>query len=107
MFGHEVSDLVVKIKESLHLKFKRNGSTLIYSHKMNLLDALKAVPIIFQTIDGETLALTLDLVPTPQTTHIVKGKGMPLSNYSDPLGPIKGQLERGDLIVKFDIEFPK
>ena len=31
---------------------------------------------------------------------------MPILN-NDPLGPIKKSYQRGNLIVKFDIEFPK
>ena len=34
------------------------------------------------------------------------GHGMPILN-NDPLGPIKRNYARGNLILKFDIEFPK
>lgn len=31
---------------------------------------------------------------------------MPILN-NDPLGPVKKSFERGDLLIKFDIDFPK
>lgn len=51
------------------------------------------------------IEISVDSVITPQTEKIIKGKGMPIFN-NDPLGPIKRNFERGNLIIKFDIEFP-
>ena len=48
-------------------------------------------------MDGELISLHFDEIICPQTRRVVTGKGMPMKSW-------KGQ--RGDLIVKFDIEFP-
>jgi len=50
--------------------------------------------------------IAIDEVITPETVKILKGKGMPILN-DDPLGPIKRDFGRGNLIVKFDIQFPE
>jgi DnaJ-class molecular chaperone len=36
---------------------------------------------------------------------VIAGKGMPKLN-NDPLGPIKRDFGKGDLILKFDVQFP-
>lgn len=105
-FGHERSDIVAKFVELPHKKFKRSGNDLIYSHKISLLDSLKSTPIHFTTIDNEMIEVAVDEVIGPKTVKVIPGKGMPILN-DDPLGPIKRNYQRGNLIVKFDIEFPK
>jgi len=71
-----------------------------------LKDALNASPIQFKTIENENIHLGVDEVIQPNTVKIVKGKGMPIHN-DDPLSPVMMNHSRGDLIVKFDIQFPK
>jgi DnaJ-class molecular chaperone len=74
-------------------------------HKVSLLDSLLSTPIHFTTIDNEMIEVAVDEVISPQTSKTIPGKGMPILN-DDPLGPIKKNYQRGDLIVKFDIAFP-
>ena len=105
-YGHKVSDLVVKFVELPHPKFKRLGNDLVYFHKISLLDSLKSEPIHFTTIDNEMVEVAVDEVISPQTVKVIHGKGMPILN-NDPLGPIKHNYDRGNLIIKFDIQFPK
>jgi DnaJ-class molecular chaperone len=66
-FGHERSDIVAKIVEIPHPKFKRQGNDIIYSHKISLLDSLKSVPIHFTTIDNEMMEVSVDEVISPQS----------------------------------------
>ena len=47
----------------------------------------------------------MDQVISPETFQVIQGKGMPILN-NDPLSPIKHDYQRGNLIVKFDIQFP-
>ena len=70
------------------------------------MDALKAGPIHFKTIEGEQKEITISQVINPDSYEIIQGHGMPVLN-NDPLGPIKRNYARGNLILKFDIEFPK
>jgi DnaJ-class molecular chaperone len=96
---------VIKLAEVPHKKFKREGNDLIYLHKLSLCDSLLSRPIHFRTIDDEEIEVAVDEVISPTTQKIVKGKGMPILS-NDPLGPLKKTYQRGNLIIKFDIEFP-
>ncbi len=71
-----------------------------------MLDALNAKPFEFTQIDGEKLKIAIDGVIGPDTVKVIEGKGMPILD-DNPLGPIKKSYQRGNLIIKFDIEFPK
>jgi DnaJ-class molecular chaperone len=86
--------------------FERNWNDLIYHHKITLVDSLLSKPIHFTTIDNEKIEIAIDEVISSFTEKIIEAKGMPILN-DDPLGPIKKSYQRGNLLVKFDIEFPK
>lgn len=99
------SALVIQFKQIPHNKFKRFGSDLILEHQITLMDALNAGPLSFQTLEGEKIELTIDSVINPDTYKVIAGKGMPKLN-NDPLGPIKRDFGKGNLILKFDVQFP-
>ena len=108
--GHEVfcnerSDLVVRLSEKPHPKFTRRGDDIVYTHSISLCEGLVSAPISFRTIDNDELKVAVDSVIGPETEKVIKGKGMPIEN-KDPLGPIKKTYRRGDLIIRFDIQFP-
>ena len=105
-FGHAKSELIIKLSEAPHQKFKRSQDDLIYSHKISLSDSLLSLPIHFETIDNEKIEVAIDQVISPSAVKILEGKGMPILN-DDPLGPLKKSYQRGRLIIKFDIEFPQ
>lgn len=42
---------------------------------------------------------------SPNFYKVIPGKGMPILN-NNPLGPIKKDYLKGNLILKFDIQFP-
>ena len=69
------------------------------------MDALNAGPLKFKTLEEEQIEITIDSVINPDTYKVIKGKGMPILN-NDPLGPIKRDYARGNLILKFDVQFP-
>lgn len=50
------------------------------------------------TLDGRTIALPVRDILTPSSAKLVKGEGMPIS---------KEPGQKGDLLVKFDIQFPR
>ena len=79
---------------------------MIYNHKISLIDSLHSMPIKFQTIENETIEVALDEVINPKSEKIIPGKGMPILN-DDPLGPIKRNFQRGNIILRFDIDFPR
>ena len=63
------------------------------------------MPVHFTTIDNKMVEVSVDQVISPQTEKVLQGMGMPILN-NDPLGPIKRNFAKGNLIIKFDIEFP-
>jgi DnaJ-class molecular chaperone len=54
--------------------------------------------MIQKELNGELVALHFDEIISPQTRRVIAGRGMPLR--TDPG-------KRGDLIVKFSIQFPE
>ena len=106
--GRIPADIIFIVKQKPHPLFKRDGNNLIYNMQISLRDALCAsssyhshgVPntINVPTLDGSQETVIVDRVITPQTTIPIRGAGMPLS---------KSLTGRGDLIVTFDIVFPK
>ena len=63
------------------------------------------MPIHFTSIDNKTIEVAVDEIINQSTHKVIAGLGMPVLN-NDPLGPIKRNFQRGNLIVKFDIQFP-
>mmetsp|Transcript_8648 Transcript_8648/g.14648 ORF Transcript_8648/g.14648 Transcript_8648/m.14648 type:complete len:93 (-) Transcript_8648:43-321(-) len=58
-----------------------------------------------RTLEDELIELSVDQVISPDYFKVIKGKGMPILN-DDPLGAIKKSYEKGNLVIKFDIQFP-
>ena len=98
-------DLIVKIDEEEHESIRRVGDNLIYRHKINLCDALTVAAVEFKTLEGEIIKFRPDDIITPEFMQVFPGKGMPIYN-DDPLSPLMREHDRGDFILKFQIEFP-
>ncbi|RXG57325.1 DnaJ-like protein subfamily B member 12 [Armadillidium vulgare] len=96
-----LSDVIFVIKEKPHLYFKRINSDLIYTSRISLKTALCGGGVIgVPTLDGPTIPVPLPLgaeVITPKTEKIIMSKGLPCTEKP---------LMRGNLIIKFDIQFP-
>ena len=96
--GRIPADIAFVIRDKPHATFTRDGSSIIYTHKLSLKDALCGSTIEVPTLDGRRKVLNLmEEVVKPNTTKKLQGYGLPF-----PKEPAK----RGDLIVKFDIQFP-
>jgi DnaJ-class molecular chaperone len=78
---------------------------------VSLEQALLSEPVKIRALDGRNIIATIDEVITPQTLKVVEGEGMPISvtPNADALAVLtsSGQLPRGNLYVRFDIQFPK
>ena len=61
------------------------------------MQALTAESVNVITLDGRQLLITMDEVINPKTVRKVVGEGM----------PILGSGGKGDLFVKFNIQFPE
>ena len=108
--GHQpankkAGDLVVHVNQIDHESIRRVGDDLIYRHKINLKDALTAAAVEFKTLEGEIVKFRPDEIITPEFQKVFEGKGMPKYN-DNPLSPLMMDHDRGNFILKFQIEFP-
>ena len=93
------ADVIFIIKDKPHHLFKRDGSDLKYTAKLSLKEALSAKAAVkVPTLEGNQVALNLREIVRPTTVKRVTGLGLPL-----PKEPKK----RGDIVINFDIQFPK
>lgn len=92
------ADIVFIIKDKPHRQFERENSDIVYKMKINLKDALTGTEIQVPNLDSDQLIrLNIQDVIAPNSSRRISGRGLPY-----PKDPSK----RGDLIVKFDIQFP-
>jgi len=91
-------DLIFIVKEKPHPTFKRQGNDLIYTAKLTLKQALTSNFVDLTTLDGRNLHLQINDVISPKLKHTVANEGMPISKQPG---------KKGNLIVEFDIDFPK
>jgi len=97
--GKIPADIAFVIRDKPHPVFTRDGSNIVYTHKLSLRDALCGSILEVPTLDGRKVGLNLmDEVIKPSTVKKLQGYGLPF-----PKEPSK----KGDIIVKFDIQFPE
>ena len=96
--GKIPADIIFVVQEKPHPLFTRDGNNLKHKVQLSLRDALLGGKVQVPTIAGKPATLQLKEVVNPHTVMTVHGEGMPLS---------KQPKKRGDLLVKFDIVFPK
>ena len=97
--GKVPSDIAFVIRDKPHPTFTRDGSNLVYTAKVTLRDALCGTTLRVPTLlDGERDVNLRNEVIKPNTTKRLQGFGLPF-----PKDPNK----KGDLVIKFDIEFPE
>ena len=82
--GMHAADLIIKYSQKPHETFKRAGNDLVLEHKISLLDALNAGPVLFKTIEGEQIEISVDQVISPGYFKVIPNKGMPCLLYTSP-----------------------
>lgn len=96
--GRIPSDIVFVIGEKRHRRFIRDGNNLKYKARITLKEALCGGQIQVPKIDGGHISLPLSEIISPDTVEIISGEGMPITKQPGA---------RGDLLVNFDINFPR
>lgn len=91
------ADLVFIVEEKTHALYKRVGNDLVINWKIPLVDALTGATINLTALDGRKLTVPLEDVVCPGYEKILPEEGMPIS---------KKPGEKGNLRIKFDVEFP-
>ena len=105
--GMKSSNLLVKIKEKKHDRFKRvNRSDLLLFKTITLVESLNSNPVEVETLDGRKVTIPMDEIISPSTVKIVKGEGMPVYDKETNLEDYLINNKRGDLYIKFNIVFP-
>lgn len=64
---------------------------------MSLADALCGAQLQVRSLDGRALDVPISTVITPGSAKVLRGEGMPISKTGG----------RGDLRIKFEINFPR
>eukprot|EP01103_Thecamoeba_quadrilineata_P019039 TRINITY_DN7553_c0_g1_i1.p1 TRINITY_DN7553_c0_g1~~TRINITY_DN7553_c0_g1_i1.p1 ORF type:complete len:420 (-),score=66.47 TRINITY_DN7553_c0_g1_i1:70-1329(-) len=101
--GVEPGDIIVILKEKRDDKnpdvFKRKDNDLIYQHKITLLEALTGFKFYIKHLDDRNLLVTSEpgSIIKPGDIKVVEGEGMPIHKQS----------YKGNLLIQFDVEFPK
>jgi len=103
--GKVPADIAFVIRDKAHPTFTREESNLVYTHKVSLRDSLCGsvvqVPLLQRDKGAPAKSVSIDLkdeVIKPTTTKRIQGEGLPYPKDSS---------RRGDLLVKFDIQFPE
>jgi len=85
---------------------RKNGKDLLYRYSLSLNDALQCRPVKLKTLDGRTLLVALDQIPSPGSVKLIEGEGM--NFYDDTcVGTKSSNTVCGDLFIMFDVQFPK
>jgi len=101
--GDEVSpntfqNIIFTLEEKPHSVFKREGDDLTCTLDISLLEALAGFSKPIKALDGKrNIQIESKEVVEPTTARRIPGEGMPNSKSG----------RKGDLIVKFNIKFPK
>ncbi|MBI5456574.1 molecular chaperone DnaJ [Candidatus Kaiserbacteria bacterium] len=93
--GIPAGDLYVKLHVKTDKVFTRDGTNLVMSLPVKLTDALLGAEYRIHTLDGETTVSVPQGVAHGEFIR-VRGRGVP-----------SGRGQRGDLLVRVSIEFPK
>ena len=91
-------DMIFLIKTKPHESFVRDGIHLIHKIPVPLVRALTGFIAPIRTLDNRVIKVKVDEVVNPKTRKIVPNEGL-----TSPKVPT----EKGDLILEFDIIFPR
>ncbi|XP_054481305.1 dnaJ homolog subfamily B member 13 [Anoplopoma fimbria] len=92
------ADIVFIVRQKSHPLFARENNDLIYKAQITLQMALTGLSVDVQTLDGRLISIPINDIVDPSYNKVVTGEGMPLA---------KDPSQRGNLIITFDIQFPK
>lgn len=93
------ADIDIIIRDKPHPLFKREDNDIRCTISISLKQALCGIEILVPTLDNKLVPFTLTSeVINPTTTKRLQGYGLPF---------VKEPSRRGDLIISFDIKFPK
>lgn len=95
--GSPPLDLIFVVKEKPHAIFQRDRHDLVMTQKISFLEALVGTTLNITTLDRRNITVEVTDIVTPGYEKVVPDEGMPLAKDSS---------KRGNLRIKFDVEFP-
>ncbi|RDD46965.1 DnaJ-like protein subfamily A member 2 [Trichoplax sp. H2] len=98
--GLEPGDVIIILQQKEHEIFQRHGNDLLMEHKIKLCEALCGFQLVIKHLDGRQLLISHNKgqVIEPGCVRGVVNEGMPHP---------KRAFDRGNLYIKFTLEFPK
>jgi DnaJ family protein B protein 4 len=109
------TDLIVSlILSSKDKYYSRQTSDLVFRHKVSLADVITCTPVRLAALDGSIMNIPVNSMMSPGDVMKVESLGFSIDT-SLPANASKQQKawarenegKRGDLYIKFDIQFPK
>lgn len=97
----ERGDVVIVIQQKPHPIFQRDGNDLHMTHEITLTEALCGFNLLIKHLDGRDVvmkSLPGSIIKPSDAVRMVRGEGMPIH---------KNPFERGNLYIKFKINFPE
>ena len=96
----ETGDLIIILRLKKHSVFTRNHDDLLITKNITLSEALLGTRFAIDHLDGRKIVVSTDpnQVIVPNSVKLIEREGMPRRG---------NQFEKGNLFVKFEIDFPK
>lgn len=94
--GTGPGEVRVVLQEEKHEFFKRDGADVHYITSMSVLDSLVGSSVEIKTLGGKMINIPVNDIVFPGYTKVVPGEGLPKESGGF-----------GDLVLEFDIVFPK
>jgi len=93
-------DVILVLQQQDHPEFKRDGNDLVIEKKILLVEALCGFKFTTKQLDGRTLLIKSreKEIIRPGDVKSIEGEGMP--HHKNPT-------HKGNMLIKFEIEFPK
>eukprot|EP00343_Euplotes_focardii_P006299 CAMPEP_0205812966 /NCGR_PEP_ID=MMETSP0205-20121125/17596_1 /ASSEMBLY_ACC=CAM_ASM_000278 /TAXON_ID=36767 /ORGANISM="Euplotes focardii, Strain TN1" /LENGTH=245 /DNA_ID=CAMNT_0053094525 /DNA_START=166 /DNA_END=900 /DNA_ORIENTATION=- len=104
--GKHSGDLIIKLIQQKDENFERNGNHLVYTLQLKLDEAFLPESLQVVTLDDRILNISVNETISQETATVVKNEGMPILDLSDPLASLEKRFTKGDLFIKYDVEFP-
>lgn len=94
-------DIIIVFDQKPHAEFVRKGNHLVIERTISLAEALTGFSLLITHLDGRQLSVSPGAgeVLDPSFTYCVNREGMPV--------PRTGGVERGNLFIKFKVEYPR